>query len=184
MFFRTSLLYSLRMLFVFVVVVIIISFLGAPAVFFLLRWKYTVQKAKLRSNKTRVGIFHPYCNAAGGGEKVLWVALEAMKKRLVIRIISKKCSRVVNCGFFRYPHAELFVYTGDVEATPDEILKKVKGMMNVDLDGNCVKFIYLTKRRWLESNRYPYFTLLGQSLGSIYVGFEALNQLNPGIKIF
>lgn len=27
---------------------------------------------------------------------------------------------------------------------------------------------------------YPYFTLLGQSLGSIYLGFEALAQLNPG----
>lgn len=51
--------------------------------------------------------------------------------------------------------------------------------MNVDLDSG-VKFIYMTKRRWLEAERYPYFTLLGQCLGSIYLGFEALAQLNPG----
>lgn len=28
---------------------------------------------------------------------------------------------------------------------------------------------------------YPYFTLLGQSLGSMYLAYEALQQLNPGI---
>lgn len=27
---------------------------------------------------------------------------------------------------------------------------------------------------------YPYFTLLGQSLGSIWLGIEALNSLLPG----
>lgn len=73
------------------------------------------------------------------------------------------------------------MYTGDVEATPDEILKKVKTVMNVDLDGG-VKFIYLTKRRWLEPERYPYFTLLGQCIGSMYLAFEALHQLNPGFN--
>lgn len=74
------------------------------------------------------------------------------------------------------------MYTGDIEATPDEIIKKVKCVMNVELNKNDVKFVYLTKRRWLEAERYPYFTLLGQSLGSIYLGFEAMNQINPGLK--
>lgn len=70
------------MLIAFAIFIVIVSFLGAPALFLLLRWKYTSQKAKAHSNKTRVAIFHPYCNAGGGGEKVLWVALDALKKRL------------------------------------------------------------------------------------------------------
>ena len=28
-----------------------------------------------------VGFFHPYCNAGGGGERVLWVAIRALQKR-------------------------------------------------------------------------------------------------------
>lgn len=82
----------------------------------------------------------------------------------------------------RYPHAEFYIYTGDVEATPEEILKKVKNVLNVNMEGN-VRFVYLTKRRWVEAERYPYFTLLGQSLGSIYLGFEAMSQINPGANL-
>lgn len=83
---------------------------------------------------------------------------------------------------FRYPDADIYVYTGDIEATPGEILSKVTKTLNVKLERE-VKFIYLNKRRWVEADMYPYFTLLGQSLGSIYLGFEALNQLNPDIFI-
>ena len=28
-----------------------------------------------------VGLFHPYCNAGGGGERVLWVAIRALQQR-------------------------------------------------------------------------------------------------------
>lgn len=52
--------------------------------------------------------------------------------------------------------------------------------MRVD---KSVKFIYLTRRKWVEGSQYPYFTLLGQALGSLYLGFEALNQLVPDIFI-
>ena len=33
-----------------------------------------------------------------------------------------------------------------------------------------VRFIYLYKRKWVEAVMYPRFTLLGQSLGSLYLG--------------
>lgn len=145
-----------------VIFIIILCVLGVPAAFLLLRWKYASQKTKTDGSKLKVGIFHPYCNAGGGGEKVLWVAVEALQKK--------------------YPQADFYVYTGDIEATPDEILSKVSKTLNVNVDKK-VKFVYLNKRKWLEPHMYPYFTLLGQSLGSIYLGFEALNQLNPGITL-
>ena len=28
-----------------------------------------------------VGFFHPYCNAGGGGERVLWIAVQALQTR-------------------------------------------------------------------------------------------------------
>ena len=44
------------------------------AVFFI----YQIQKRK-RFSKTTVGFFHPYCNAGGGGERVLWCAVRSMQ---------------------------------------------------------------------------------------------------------
>jgi len=38
---------------------------------------------------TVVGFFHPYCNAGGGGERVLWAAIQAVQKKY-IWIITKK----------------------------------------------------------------------------------------------
>ena len=35
-----------------------------------------------------VGFFHPYCNAGGGGERVLWTAIRAIQKRFVRFYIS------------------------------------------------------------------------------------------------
>lgn len=48
----------------------------------LFRWWCSSQQSKgphadLRQKhpgKTFIGFFHPYCNAGGGGERVLWVA--------------------------------------------------------------------------------------------------------------
>ena len=36
----------------------------------------------IRSDSNKViGFFHPYCNAGGGGERVLWCAVRAIQKR-------------------------------------------------------------------------------------------------------
>ena len=36
-------------------------------------------KLESRNQKVNVGIFHPYCNAGGGGERVLWCAVRAIQ---------------------------------------------------------------------------------------------------------
>ncbi|KAB0800124.1 hypothetical protein PPYR_06384 [Photinus pyralis] len=157
-----SLLYSTKIVIAFVIFLITLSLVGLPLVFFILRWKFIAAKQRRKSEKQIVGLFHPYCNAGGGGEKVLWVGLLSLQRK--------------------YPDCEFYVYTGDVEATPQEIVEKVQKNLNVTLEKN-VKFIYLHKRKWLEARMYPYFTLLCQSLGSLYLGFEALSLLNPDILI-
>jgi alpha-1,2-mannosyltransferase len=53
-----------------------------------------------------VGFFHPFCNAGGGGERVLWAAIRATQKR--------------------WPKAKIVVYTGDHEVTKDKMLARVE----------------------------------------------------------
>ena len=45
------------------------------------------------------------------------------------------------------------------------------------------RFIFLKSRHWVEASRYPFLTMLGQSLGSIVLAFEALLQLAPHVYI-
>lgn len=109
-----------------------------------------------------IAFFHPYCNAGGGGERVLWAAIQAIHTK--------------------YPHARCIVYTGDVEAKPEDILAKATHRFNIKLDGP-VEFIYLKTRLLMEPYLYPYFTLLGQSFGSLFVGLEALFKFVPSIYV-
>lgn len=67
-----------------------------------------------------------------------------------------------------------------MDATAKAILTKAKNHFNVSVDVDNVNFIFLTKRNWIEAEKYPYFTLLGQSLGSVWLGIEALLKHQPG----
>lgn len=53
-----------------------------------------------------VGFFHPFCNAGGGGERVLWAAIRATQKR--------------------WPNAKIVVYTGDHDVSKENIIARVK----------------------------------------------------------
>ena len=53
-----------------------------------------------------VGFFHPFCNAGGGGERVLWAAIRATQKR--------------------WPKAVCVVYTGDHDVNKASMLHRVE----------------------------------------------------------
>jgi alpha-1,2-mannosyltransferase len=44
-----------------------------------------------------------------------------------------------------------------------------------------VGFVFLKRRGAVEAARYPYITMLGQSLGSIWLGLEALRAARPDV---
>jgi len=110
-----------------------------------------------------VGFFHPFCNAGGGGERVLWAAIRATQ--------------------LQYPKALCVVYTGDHEVTKDQILSRVKSRFNINLHPPSVTFLYLSKRHWVLSSTWPQFTLLGQSMGSMVLAWDAFSLLVPDIFI-
>lgn len=125
--------------------------------------KHYRKKRESESNPEKplsVAFFHPYCNTGAGGERVLWCAVAALQTR--------------------YPGTRVVVYTGDLEASPDEIINRVRQRLNIDLPQR-VEFIYLHQRGWVEASKYPTFTLLGQSLGSLILGMEALNAFLPDV---
>ncbi|KAK1409366.1 hypothetical protein QVD17_35892 [Tagetes erecta] len=112
-----------------------------------------------RSNKKKaVGFFHPYTNDGGGGERVLWCAVKAIQQQ--------------------HPDLDCVIYTGDHDASSDSLLRRAIDRFGVDLISSP-KVVHLHKRKWIEDTTYPRFTMIGQSLGSIYLSWEALNKFVP-----
>ncbi|KAG8880392.1 asparagine-linked glycosylation protein [Tulasnella sp. 331] len=113
--------------------------------------------------KTIVGFFHPYCNAGGGGEVVLWSAVAYMQKT--------------------EPDVLCVVYTGDKDATKEQIIAKVKSRFDIDLNPTSLSFVWLNTRRFVDASTWPRITLLGQSLGSVILAIEAIDALVPDVFI-
>ncbi|KAI0830933.1 glycosyltransferase family 4 protein [Hypoxylon sp. FL0890] len=110
-----------------------------------------------------VGFFHPFCNAGGGGERVLWAAVRATQKR--------------------WPNAKIVVYTGDHDVSKENMLARVKNTFSIDIHPPTIHFIYLSTRHWVLSSTWPHMTLLGQSVGSLFMGLDAFSLLVPDIFV-
>lgn len=102
-----------------------------------------VNKLGFDSKRKLLGFFHPYCNAGGGGEKVLWKAVETSLNQDKNNIC--------------------VIYTGDTDVNGSDILNSVRRRFEYDLDSDRIVFIFLQKRRLVESKSWPKFTLLGQA---------------------
>ncbi|CAK4027274.1 glycosyltransferase family 4 [Lecanosticta acicola] len=109
-----------------------------------------------------IGFFHPFCNAGGGGERVLFAAVLATQQR--------------------YPKALCVVYTGD-DARKEEIIENVMKRFNINLNPARIAFVYPTTRDWVLASRWPHFTLLGQSVGSLILGWDSFNTLVPDVFV-
>ncbi|KAJ8665191.1 hypothetical protein QAD02_006853 [Eretmocerus hayati] len=109
-----------------------------------------------------VGIFHPYCNAGAGGERVLWAAIRALQSN--------------------YENVHIYIYTGDLDYDRETILNNVEKVFGMKMQDN-INIVYLHRRKWIESQQYPVCTLLAQSIGSIYLGWEAYTLFKPDIFI-
>jgi alpha-1,2-mannosyltransferase len=119
-----------------------------------------------RKSLLSVAFFHPYCNDEGGAERVLWTAIETIIKKYKNDI-------------------QIIIYTGDTDVTSEEILQRVKQRFDIDMEihQSSITFIYLQSRLLVEAKYYKIFTLLGQSIGSIILGLEALIRFIPDIYI-
>ncbi|XP_070832236.1 GDP-Man:Man(3)GlcNAc(2)-PP-Dol alpha-1,2-mannosyltransferase-like [Chaetodon trifascialis] len=117
---------------------------------------------RARDGGPAVAFFHPYCNAGGGGERVLWCSLRAL--------------------MHRYPGVSFVVYTGDQGVTGEQIVEGARRRFNITLP-RPITFVFLRHRVLVEASCYPHFTLLGQSAGSMFLGWEALSAFVPDLYV-
>ncbi|KAJ7723442.1 mannosyltransferase, partial [Mycena maculata] len=125
--------------------------------------KAVLESLSLPSSTKVFAFFHPYCNAGGGGERVLWTAIAYIQRT--------------------HPDLLCVVYTGDTSATKSSILEKVQSRFSITLSPSTLHFLFLTRRILVEDSTYPHFTLIGQSLGSVCLVVEALSLLVPDAYI-
>ena len=83
----------------------------------------------------------------------------------------------------KYPHAICAVYTGDHEIERATAIETVKKRFDIDLDAHSLQFIYLSKRHYVLASTWPRFTLIGQSLGSIILAYDAFHLLVPDVFV-
>ena len=110
-----------------------------------------------------VGFFHPFCAAGGGGERVLWAAVLATQQK--------------------WPKATCVLYSGDHEVDRHAMIQKARSSFGISLNPATVHISYLSTRHLVLANTYPYFTLLGQSLGSLALAYDAFSLITPDIFI-
>jgi alpha-1,2-mannosyltransferase len=104
-----------------------------------------------------------YSNAGGGGERVLWAAIRATQRR--------------------WPRAVCIVYSGDHDADKAAMIKRVHNSFGITLHAPTLVFLYLSTRHLVLASTWPHFTLLGQSLGSLALAYDAFGLLVPDIFI-
>lgn len=133
-------------------------FIIIPALYSIL-WKFPSSIIKGRKNKKNaIGFFHPYTNDGGGGERVLWCAVKAIQDER--------------------SDLDCVIYTGDHDASPQSLMARAIDRFGVHL-GSPPKVVHLKRRKWIEETTYPRFTMIGQSLGSVYLCWEALSKFTP-----
>ncbi|KAF2602142.1 hypothetical protein F2Q70_00024711 [Brassica cretica] len=114
--------------------------------------------------------------------------LSALSLTLSLSIINARKSRKRAVGFF-HP------YTNDGGGGERVLWCAVKAIQEETPDLDCIVFtgdhdsssdslsrravIHLNNRRWIEERTYPHFTMIGQSLGSVYLAWEALRKFTP-----
>jgi alpha-1,2-mannosyltransferase len=85
-------------------------------------WPRRAARSRLGNKPLVVGFFHPYCNSAGGGERVLWKARRALRRGISRPPLTASAQAVEE--LLARSAAHIIIYTGDVDATRAQILSK------------------------------------------------------------
>lgn len=133
----------------------------------LARYFSKIRQRCCKKNTTSIAFFHPHCSAGGGGERVLWKAIEAL-------------SQLNTQGL----NAEVVVYTSDCfsESYHNDVLKKVQGRFSIQIPTSLpLKFIHIPKKQ--DPSSFKRLTLIAESLDTIKLAWFALNMFTPHVFI-
>lgn len=116
-----------------------------------------------------IGIFHPYANGGGGGERVMFCALAAL-----VRHFQQRKQR----GEANARRVELLLYAGDDGLSAKQLLEHAADQFNLpallELHVELfVRLVPLANRDVLDPARYPRFTLFWQSVAHVRLALAA-----------
>ena len=72
-----------------------------------------------------------------------------------------------------HPEFKIFVFSGD-QVEQEKILERAQSRFNLKVPP--VEIVFLNWRKMVEASTWPYFTLAGQSFGSIILALEVRNE--------
>uniref|UniRef100_M4BJE7 GDP-Man:Man(3)GlcNAc(2)-PP-Dol alpha-1,2-mannosyltransferase n=1 Tax=Hyaloperonospora arabidopsidis (strain Emoy2) TaxID=559515 RepID=M4BJE7_HYAAE len=113
-----------------------------------------------------IGVFHPYANGGGGGERVLYCALLALVQEF------EKADKAL----------KIVLYTGEDHLSANELVARAAETFNlVELKtmhvARSLTLVVLPSRdKILDPSHYPSFTLFWQSVAHMRLALEALQQ--------
>lgn len=116
---------------------------------------------RIRRKEKAVAFFHPFAKDGGGGERVLWCAVQAVQAE--------------------HPNAEVHLYSGD-DASAQDLQKRALEVFGVKIE-RPVHVVRMKLRFLVQAETYPRFTMIGQALGSMLLGLEAILKLTPAVFI-
>lgn len=157
-----------------------------------------------------IGFFHPYCNAGGGGERVLFEAIRYhINTGTSIDNNGKEVICVIYTGDIAHvesltgqgrtqrrtsspagavlPASSSSIADGGGVASKEEILRKANDRFGIPLHeaqyASRIAFLPLQSRGLVADGYWKRLTMLGQSLGGAILAKEACEELIPDIFI-
>lgn len=125
------------------------------------------------------GFFHPYADAGGGGERVLWAAVKATldysPRNIAVIYIGIESSLSYN----KPEKGQLPTLKIPEKSSPSSILKTVNNRFGLTFDEKRIVFIYTPGREKLDPSSWPKLTLFFQAVASFLFAYKAITQLAP-----
>jgi alpha-1,2-mannosyltransferase len=159
--------------------------------------KSTKTKKKGKENNPNdntfvIGFFHPHCSSGGGGERVLWKAIQALgemkegklmdrrtnKSKKSVSITTTDDDRLNNCK-----NLMVVIYTVDEPSATYEkdLLQHVRERFSITIPKSLsLHFVHLHEEKHLlqKSKR---FTMMAESLGTMKLAWCALSAVTPHV---
>jgi len=111
--------------------------------------------------KGTLAFFHPFADGGGGGERVLWCAVQALQEAR--------------------PDVQIVIYAR-AGVSEQQLVQDAQQRFNIPIKAG-IKVVPLVHTDLILPERYPRLTLVGQAVGAARLGAEALRGLVPEVFV-
>ena len=121
----------------------------------------TTRLRRALRKRTVVAFLHPYAAQGGGGERVLWVAIAALRRAR--------------------PDVRIVVYSGD-GLSAAELASHARERFGVAVPADLA-VQPVASRRLTHAKTWPVATMAGQALGAVVLAAESVMRLPPDVLV-